>query len=324
MRQLKYSLLTMMMALTTWAQGVKPMSHEEEIVRRTYARLTYAAQLNDIYELWQAKGSASHIDPAAFQLRIAEELRFELSNFRVGKIADIMSTPYKDLVTKPDPKAGDSLEVSTGRSAITNRALDGIVTQGESWVARAQWIPSQTIGENWNFAFGTIYPLTQVAGQHQRYAAFTATVHFQRRSRTYHAMFLFGPDDNPIHPVDTVVDLNGGAVARFVTETPYPAVLIEGGIADHDQLIFNWLKAQQTNLGTPGSIYCDPVSGLCGIHEDDFRKLKPISYRFPPKARGPHLEAVSCRRDSHAVRVMRGQPRAQRITKLTSRFSQEV
>ncbi len=292
MRQLKYSLLVVLTALSSWAQGTRPMSHEEEIVRRTYARLTYAAQLNDIYELWQAKGAALHIDPSAFQLRMAEELRFDLSNFRVGKIADIMSTPYKDLVTKPDPKAGDALDVNTGLQGTTNRAMDGTVTHGESWLARARWIPSQTIGENWNLAFGTIYPLTEVAGQHQRYAAFTVTVHFQKRSRTYRAMFLFGPNDNPIHPVDTVVDLNGSAVSRFLAESPYPGLLIEGGIADHDPLIRSWLKAQQTNLGAPGSVYCDPHSGLCGIHEEDFKKLKPISYRFPRKARNPYLQMV--------------------------------
>jgi hypothetical protein len=294
MRKLKFSLLVMLAALSSWAQRPKPISHEEEIVRRTYARLTYAAQLNDIYELWQAKGAASHIDPSAFELRMAEGLRFELSNFRVGKIADILNTPYKDLVTKPDRKAGDSISIVTGKAGITNRALDGTETHAESWTAQyVRWIPSQTIGENWNLTFGTIYPLTEVAGQHQSYAAFTVTVHFQKRSRTYIAMFLFGPNDKPIHPVDTVVDLNGGGVAAFLTESPYPELLIKSGIADHEPLIRSWLKAQQTNLGTPGALYCDPVSGSCGIHEDDLKKLKPLSYRFPSKVGKPYLETVA-------------------------------
>ena len=132
-------------------------------------------------------------------------------------------------------------------------------------------------------SFATIYPLTEEAGQHQRYAAYQVKVTFQGRSRLYHAMFLFGPNDSPILPIP-VANLGGGGLTFFLKHDGYPGSLIEGEFAAKDPLVRNWLRSQQTSQGQPGQLHCDVATGRCAIHEDDFKKLKPIHFSVP-KAR---------------------------------------
>jgi hypothetical protein len=256
-----------------------PISHEEEIVRVTYARLSYAAQVNDIHTLWLEKGKRQQIDPIQFKLRLDQHLRFELTDFKVGPITEILSVKYKDLVTKPSSSAGDSLDVGTGHIGGSNSDAQGNRTESSSTIAQVRWIPTQDIKENWDFSFGTIYPLTEEAGKHQRYASFEVKATFQGRSRIYRAMFLFGPNGQPILPIDTVININGGALTRFIAEDPYPGTLIEGGLANKDPLIRGWLEMQQTTGGKSGEVYCDLDSVRCGVNQEDFNKLKPIRYK---------------------------------------------
>jgi hypothetical protein len=268
------------------------MSHEEEVVRTTYARLAYAAQVNEIHNLWLEKGQRQQIDPVQFNLRMAQGLRFELSDFKVGRVSEILPVKYKDLVTKPSPATGDSLDIGAGHVGGSNKDANGNVTESTSAIAQVRWIPSHDIGENWDVSFGTIYPLTEEAGKHNRYAAFKVNATFQGRSRAYHAMFLFGPGDGKsetILAVDTIVNINGGALGRFITEDAYPGTLIEGGLGDKNAVVREWLRTQQTTQGVKGELHCNAVTGRCGINEQDFKKLKPIRYVAPVPRQGQTL-----------------------------------
>ncbi|MBZ5490968.1 MAG: hypothetical protein LAO76_08555 [Acidobacteriia bacterium] len=273
--------LIVLLLLVPYAKGQQAMSHEEQVVRTTYARLSYAAQVNDIQTLWMEKGHRQQIDPIQFKLRMDQQLRFDLSDFKVGPISEILPVNYSQLVTKPSKQTEMLYIVSSLSGTSTKDQYGKILSEGSSAIAQVQWKPSFDIGENWDMSFATIYPLTEEAGQHQKYAAYQVKVTFQGRSRIYHAMFLFGPKDNPILPIDTVANLGGGGLTFFLKHDGYPGSLIEGEFAAKDPLVRNWLRSQQTAQGQPGQLNCDAATGRCSIHEDDFKKLKPIHFSAP-------------------------------------------
>src|SRR5262249_29755284 len=152
----------------------------------------------------------------------------------------INKTKYSDLVTKP---SGDALDIGAG----TWRFVTDEPRETNSDVAIVRWRPSQTVDEDWDQLFGDIYPKTEIGGQHTRYAAFRVKASFQGRSREYHAMFLFGADQQgraAIFTADMIIDINGGALHKFLTRTSYPETLIEGGLGK-DPVIYDWLASHQ-------------------------------------------------------------------------------
>ena len=273
--------LIVLLLLVPYAKGQQAMIHEEQVVRTTYARLSYAAQVNDIQMLWLEKGHRQQIDPIQFKLRMDQQLRFDLTDFKVGPISEILPVNYSQLVTKPSKETDMLFIASTLSGSSTKDEYGKVLSEGSSAVAQVRWQRSFDIGENWDMSFATIYPLTEEAGQHQRYAAYQVKVTFQGRSRVYRAMFLFGPKDNPILPIDTVANLGGGGLTFFLKHDGYPGSLIEGEFASKDPLVRNWLRSQQTSQGQPGRLHCDATTGHCAIHEDDFKKLKPIHFSVP-------------------------------------------
>ncbi len=266
-------LLSLLATVNSQLPQVK-MTHEEEVVRVAYARVAFAGQINEIHALLKEHGVHNKLDRAEFQRRIQSTLQFELSDFKIGPISEIAKIKYSDLVTKPSQTSGDSLFVAPGHF---NYSKDGEPTQ--SAIAATHWIPSRDITENWDIPFADGYAQGEWSGQHQRYASFKVKATFQGRSREYRALFLFGTGPNGtelVSPIDTIVNINGNAVTHFVRHDAYPETLIEGGLGN-DPTILEWLKANQTSHGHPGTANCDPVTMRCGIHGDDLKTmtLKP-------------------------------------------------
>ena len=77
--------LIVLLLLVSYAKGQQVMTHEEQLVRTTYARLSYAAQVNDIHNLWLEKGHRQTIDPIQFKVRMDQQLLFDLTQFKVGR-----------------------------------------------------------------------------------------------------------------------------------------------------------------------------------------------------------------------------------------------
>src|SRR5438270_10071014 len=152
---------------------------------------------------------ASHkpIDRDDFQRRMQfGTLQFELSNFKVGLLSEIANVNYSALVTKPAAADGDALFVAPGHFVYNK---DGFETQ--SAIAKTRWATSQTLSENWEQPFGTVYPKMEWAGKHNRYASLAVHVAYAGKSRDYREMFLFGKDASGqeiISSIDTVIALN--------------------------------------------------------------------------------------------------------------------
>ncbi len=88
---MRYLAVTCIM-LVSISAAVAQMTHEETVVRTAYARLSFAVDLNTVFTAAQAN---PNIDPAALLIQIEQKgLRFTLSEFSVGNLADIASQDY--------------------------------------------------------------------------------------------------------------------------------------------------------------------------------------------------------------------------------------
>jgi hypothetical protein len=267
----------------------KPISYEETVVRTTYARLAFAVQVEEIYKMLnEANANGTAIDRSEFRKRLKDSgLQFELSNFRVGDLPEISQTKYSELVTKPD--GGDALDVVPG----TWRYTSDEPKETFAAIATVRWHEQQKVTENWDQAFGTVYPQTEVAGQHSRFATFQVRATFQGRSLNYRAMFLFGKektDQETVLPIDTITNLSGSSLNVFLKVPAYPGTLIEGGLGK-DPVIYEWLAENQTSDSSAKrhEANCDLATLKCGIHSEDLkllprpstRKRKPTLFEKP-------------------------------------------
>jgi hypothetical protein len=271
--------LILLLLLAPLSEGQQQMTHEEEVVRTTYARMSFAGQVNEVHDLLREKRIKGRaIDRIDFQLRMqANTLQFELSGFKVGPLSEIAQVKYSELVTKPSP-AIDSLAVMPGHFVYSR---DG--HEMKSPTVTALWIKSQDLrGQDWEQPFTQMYAKSEIGGQHTRYAAYHVHVTFQGHSRDYNAMFLFGSDprtgEEVAFPSDTIININGGALTRFIGEDAYPETLIEGGLAAQDTTVREWLNSGQVSGPgrKTGIANCDLTNLRCGIHADDLRKLDKL------------------------------------------------
>jgi len=268
--------------LTLGQQAVR-MSDEERIVRTTYARLSYAVQVSEVHRAISEADADKNtvIDQVALARRLKDvELNFELSDFKVGNVndAEIGKTRYSALVTKP---SGDSLSIATGHWTFgTDSPPNGsaVPLEVRSAVATVQWQKSQTITEDWEQPWATLFPQIENASWFSRYASFKVKVSFQGRSREYRGMFLFGRDPKTgaeyVIPVDTIAGLTGG-LHFFIRNSAYPEALIEGGMGREIPAVHDWLTAQAAT-GKSHEDNCDPATLRCGVSRQDVQKLESL------------------------------------------------
>jgi len=270
------------------------MSHEETVVRTTYAKLIYALKIGTIHKAIfdetprHPPGTSSKPHPLtriALDDRMAEEgLLFQLANFSVGRISDLKRN-YAELVTKPD--GSDVLEISTGGMTFEedNKKTFDVTAKDVKW--HPGRIPPDS--EDWNIPAAELLTQIENAKWFSRYAAFTVTVQFQGKSRIYNAMFLFGTDDKGqavVLPVDTVAD---AGVQYFANQPVYPATLLKTSWRAKPA-VADWLKSHQVFDATckPGKedVCCDLTTLECGVAAQDVTSSlsQPVSEMNMPWA----------------------------------------
>ncbi len=155
------------------------MSPEEKVIRATYEKLT---RLNKAILVmpgnhWHLHGG----DPTDYP---AEQLvlKFQLSNFRVGRIEEILNAFQRKVMTG---MTGEVVEISR---VITRH------NEGPEHVAyAARWMPGEYSAlrdRRWTVSdvFGFQAPMYDDVGV---YASYDVTVFFKGKSRTYRAVALF-------------------------------------------------------------------------------------------------------------------------------------
>lgn len=172
----------------------KVTSHEETVVRQTYAKLAYAYDVHNVQQLiedYEQKGvDVSKINLADAMSQISDEkIHFELSDFKVGNVSDIKGN-YDDYVLEPN--GSDTLMVIPGTFDVTE--ADKHVAHGIT--ADIKWRSGERLQPDvWKV------PAIQAIGRpldgvmYQRYASYRVIVKFQGRERDYRALTLFAPNN---------------------------------------------------------------------------------------------------------------------------------
>lgn len=285
MRCGRIGILASVVFVSTLLCAGQKMSHEEQVVRTTYARLSYAMQVNEVVKAVDDSTKGQVVDRATLHQRLkSAEMTFVLSDFKIGSVTDddIAQTKYSDLVTKP---SGDSLDITPGYSTFgTDSPANGsaIPQKTQSMIAFAQWHKSQTVNEDWEQPWAKMFPMIERSDWFSRYAAFKVSVNFQGRFREYHALFLFGHDPKTgaeyVVPVDTVAGLTG-ALHFFIRNNAYPETLIEGGLGREIPAVHGWLEEQATE-GKTHDDNCDPTTANCGVSRQDLDKLEKLPHHI--------------------------------------------
>src|SRR5262249_45093526 len=221
--------------------SASPMSYEESIVRATYGRLTYAAQVGTIMQIAnQVLASPGSVDWPEFSRRMNEgEITFELSNMRIGQMSEIANVPYAELVTKPD--AQDIIVLAHGIWGYAgNRKTMSSAIATPSW-SQLRSIPTG----NWNVPFETAFQVAensgaQDPGRYQRFATFAFLVLWHGPPRRYHALFAFGWDEKATDHI-LAVDAVTRGLQSYVQASVYPVFLLDAQMRSIP-FVAQWLR----------------------------------------------------------------------------------
>jgi hypothetical protein len=149
---------------------VPVISPEEKLIRAAYEKLS---KLNKAALLLN-HGESGPVSGDLF-------LRFELRNFRVGPISEILNSKYTDMITV----SGETINIS--------RSVTQLNGEEEHVAFEARWEPGQyaTMSDpNWTVADVFQLELTRYHDVGE-YASYEVTVFFRGKTRTYRAVALF-------------------------------------------------------------------------------------------------------------------------------------
>ena len=180
------ALLSALTGITTFGQK---SSQNEKIVRETYRKL----------ETYNAAAQIFQNEFARKPLRSDANLTFVLGEFRIGNIQEILSTPYRDLVTLP---TGDIVSLTRGGHSLNGGPQEA--TFDAAWEPgqyASVFDPAWTVADVFHFEAAKYYNV-------KTYASFQVTVILEGRSRSYRALALFrdGPNDSAPEFWDTIVN----------------------------------------------------------------------------------------------------------------------
>ena len=159
------------------------MSREERLVRATYQKLTTLSGTSRLLHPDKATKAVQNND---------DVLRFELGNFRVGPIQEIMSALHSKVKTG-----------ASGDIIILSRAVTQLNKEEEHVAYDAEWTSGQyasvydprwTVADVLGFDPERYYNVGE-------YAAYDITVFFKGKSRSYRALALF---HNPYQSLETL------------------------------------------------------------------------------------------------------------------------
>jgi hypothetical protein len=252
---------------------------EEAVVRNTYAKLSYAVDLNTAYRIVQVNPKISPVELAS-QVEL-QGLRFKLSDFTVGNLADVADAKYADAFPPYDGDRQDEIHTAVetdkyGESAGVNYQDRGVAASMET--ATAKWGPAP-IGKTPDWSVGQMIPeLEREIGVSPllRFCSFTVTVTLAGRSRTYRASFLFG-QNGKVAPVDPVAGIDGNDLAYFLQHSVYPDVLLRGARMSESPAIRGFLDANQRSGASckSGDACCDAETLQCGVFSADLLGRRP-------------------------------------------------
>lgn len=282
--------LMVLFLLVSIAKGQPPMSPEEQVVRTTYARVTFAAQLG---MLWHAieldKGWPGLDDGLALTKAMNEQVRFDLTDFKVGELKDVSTASWSSLIEGPvDIIFIHFVEMPVGFTK-NNKTRNFYITYSD-----AAWKPAalSAIERQEQRTRTSLVPTVKEVlrslhkpnsgGEWKRYASYSVVASLRERSVSYRATFLFSSDGQEVLPLDYAT---GMGIAQFVKTAMYPAALVDTAFREIP-LVQSWILSNEIKgckTSKEPEVCCDSVRGLCGIASEDLQRS--LSTQIDPDMR---------------------------------------
>ena len=255
------------------------MSHEEEVVRNTYAKASTLCSLEAISQAGLNQLGGKTIDEAELTKQLANATPvFTLSGFKTGTILSISSSQWGQLATMP--QAGTQI---LGAGITTFNFSDN--GNPVSWhVVTADWQRSSDAPEFIKASEQRSVADTIKLGSpewsskpvtYTEYASFTVKLTFQGKAvGPYRALFFFGKDgqgNDVVTPNDAV---SNSILWDVLWNEPsyYPTGFVNSRLRQQP-VIEKWLQANAIPQGscTANHELCCS-RGRCGISEDDLNQ----------------------------------------------------
>src|ERR1051325_6695215 len=79
-----------------------PMTHEEEVIRTAYGKLSFAAQIGMLWHATEQHSGWPRLnDGLVLTKAMNDQIHFDISGLKVGKLADIRNQSWTSLVEGP-------------------------------------------------------------------------------------------------------------------------------------------------------------------------------------------------------------------------------
>ncbi|HEY1525201.1 MAG TPA: hypothetical protein VGH51_03095, partial [Candidatus Angelobacter sp.] len=262
--------LFLLLLLAPLAKGQQPLSHEEQVVRTTYAKLSYADEVRIVMRTMNALPDKFQADERVADKALGSRLEFQLSEFKTGPVSEIEGRIMSELAGFPPE--GDTqgvLQVVPGtfnykdNSAIGQGKTEWAVYADVSWNMQPQHLTAGASG--WPMA--ALLNLKEMNGPYDRYATYTVTMTFQSKSRTYSTAVLFGKnaDGANVHFLDLI---SGNMTLDLLAKTDMSTAPFSKTDLRDVPFIRKWLNSnrqQACSVKGHGDVCCNPETKKCGV-----------------------------------------------------------
>jgi hypothetical protein len=259
--------LILLLLLTPFAKGQQQMSHEEQVVRTTYAKLSYADEIRIIMKTMNALPDKFQANERVADNALGSRLEFQLSDFKTGPVSEIEGRILSELAGTP-VEGDTTLLVAPGTFNYTDHSAIGKGRTEWTVYANVSWNKQpfhRAPGDDWPMA--TVLKMKEMNGPYDTYATYTVTVTFEGKSRTYSTAALFGTnaDGANIHFLDLI---SGNMTLDLLTRTDMSTAPFSKTDLRDVPFIRKWLNSnrqQACSVKGHGDVCCNPETRKCGI-----------------------------------------------------------
>jgi hypothetical protein len=257
--------------------SLRKMTHEEEIVRTAYAKLSFAAQIGMLWHAISGHQTWPGLDDGlGLSKAMNEQIRFDLAGFRVGNISEIRDKPWSWLVEGPV----NALSVPYTEIPVGIKKKDGVQEIYPIVYADAAWQQEapRPVEINEERKPGSKVPTIDEVLRSQkenlrnweRYASYSVVAMLRGRSISYRAAFLFSESGSEVLALDYATGMN---ISRFISTPMYPSALVDTAYRELP-FIQAWIVSNEITgckQFTVPEVCCDAKSGRCGLASEDLQ-----------------------------------------------------
>lgn len=234
------------------AQSPDSAQSDIDMVRATYAKLTFAVRLYGLREKYTSGANLG-------------TLGITLSEIKAGPVSEVRQDLLSELVTKP---SGRTLAVTPVTWKYKTSAGDELAGEGAS----VHWTDSPYLSEDWNRSLGSLFAIGVIDPGYTRYASVTVKASYAGEQRQYQSLFLFGRDASG-HSITLPIDQIIGASALLsiiqAPSTPDPLLAARFRTRSGAKAFLHSLRAPAgCSAESRSQMCCDEVSGKCGVSAD--------------------------------------------------------